>query len=118
MSLKKLLMKETVRFRGGRLAYPLIAEAAAEPETKKSTMPIWRRPLLGVNGTTMICHGRSSAKAYQECHSPCEGLAETRLDELIQRDIEDSLRRHRDERPEENRRETRESPEPAPMLPG
>jgi glycerol-3-phosphate acyltransferase PlsX len=55
-------------------------------------------PLLGVNGTTMICHGRSSAKAIKNAIRRAKGLAETRLDELIQRDIEESLRRHQDER--------------------
>jgi glycerol-3-phosphate acyltransferase PlsX len=46
----------------------------------------------------MICHGRSSAKAIKNAIRRAKGLAETRLDELIQRDIEESLRRHQDER--------------------
>lgn len=48
----------------------------------------------------MICHGRSSAKAIKNAIRRAKGLAETRLDELIQRDIEESLARHRDERAE------------------
>lgn len=63
-------------------------------------MPSSGAPLLGVNGTTMICHGRSSAKAIKNAIRRAKGLVETRLDELIQRDIEESLRRHQDERPE------------------
>ena len=48
-------------------------------------------PLLGVNGMMMICHGRSSAKAIKNAIRRAKGLAETRLNELIQRDIEESF---------------------------
>ena len=55
----------------------------------------------------MICHGRSSAKAIKNAIRRAKGLAETRLDELIQRDIEESLRRHQDEATgRESRRDT------------
>src|SRR5439155_4712 len=39
----------------------------------------------------MICHGRSSAKAIKNAIRRAKGLAESRLNELIQRDIEESL---------------------------
>ena len=48
-------------------------------------------PLLGVNGITMICHGRSSAKAIKNAIRRAKGLAESRVNELIQRDIEESF---------------------------
>jgi glycerol-3-phosphate acyltransferase PlsX len=48
-------------------------------------------PLLGVNGITMICHGRSSAKAIKNAIRRAKGLAESHVDALIQRDIEQSL---------------------------
>ena len=48
-------------------------------------------PLLGVNGITVICHGRSSAKAIKNAIRLAKGLAESRVDALIQRDIEESL---------------------------
>lgn len=47
-------------------------------------------PLLGVNGVTMICHGRSSAKAIKNAIRRAKGMAEGRVHELIQRDIEES----------------------------
>jgi glycerol-3-phosphate acyltransferase PlsX len=47
-------------------------------------------PLLGVNGITMICHGRSSAKAIKNAIRRAKGLAERHVDALIQRDIEES----------------------------
>jgi glycerol-3-phosphate acyltransferase PlsX len=48
-----------------------------------------------VNGITMICHGRSSAKAIKNAIRRAKGLAESRVDELIQRDIEESLAQSR-----------------------
>jgi glycerol-3-phosphate acyltransferase PlsX len=39
----------------------------------------------------MICHGRSSAKAIKNAIRRAKGLAEHRVDALIQRDIEESL---------------------------
>ena len=98
--IKKLLMKEISGSWLGRLAYPLIAKPLLNLKRKIDYAEFGGAPLLGVNGTTMICHGRSSAKAIKNAIRRAKGLAETRLDELIQRDIEESLRRHQDERPE------------------
>jgi phosphate acyltransferase len=53
-------------------------------------------PLLGVNGVCMICHGRSSAKAIKNAIARAKGLAESRLYELIQRDIEETPVRQRE----------------------
>jgi glycerol-3-phosphate acyltransferase PlsX len=50
-------------------------------------------PLLGVNGITIICHGRSSAKAIKNAIRRAKGMAEGRVRELIQRNIEDNLAR-------------------------
>ena len=52
-------------------------------------------PLLGVNGITMICHGRSSAKAIKNAIRRAKGLAEGHVDALIQRDIEESVSQSR-----------------------
>jgi len=98
--IKKLLMKEISGSWLGRLAYPLIASPLLNLKRKIDYAEFGGAPLLGVNGTTMICHGRSSAKAIKNAIRRAKGLAESRLDELIQRDIEESLARHQDERPE------------------
>jgi len=98
--IKKLLMKELSGSWLGRLAYPLIASPLLNLKRKIDYAEFGGAPLLGVNGTTMICHGRSSAKAIKNAIRRAKGLAESRLDELIQRDIEESLGRHQDERPE------------------
>jgi glycerol-3-phosphate acyltransferase PlsX len=51
-------------------------------------------PLLGVNGICMICHGRSSAKAIKNAIRRAKGLIEGRVNDLIRRDIEESLAQH------------------------
>lgn len=92
-TIKKLLLKEISGSFMGRLAYPLIAGPLLKLKRKIDYAEFGGAPLLGVNGITMICHGRSSAKAIKNAVRRAKGLAETRLDELIQRDIEESLAR-------------------------
>jgi glycerol-3-phosphate acyltransferase PlsX len=46
----------------------------------------------------MICHGRSSAKAIKNAIKRAKGLAEGRVNELIQRDIDETIVRHQEER--------------------
>ncbi len=92
-TIKKLLLKEISGSFMGRLAYPLIAGPLLKLKRKIDYAEFGGAPLLGVNGVTMICHGRSSAKAIKNAIRRAKGLAETRMDELIQRDIEESLAR-------------------------
>ncbi len=94
-TIKKLLLKEISGSWLGRLAYPLIAAPLLNLKRKIDYAEFGGAPLLGVNGITMICHGRSSAKAIKNAIKRAKGLAESRLNELIQRDIEESLARHR-----------------------
>ena len=75
----------------GRLAYPLIAAPLLNLKRKIDYAEFGGAPLLGVNGITIICHGRSSAKAIKNAIRRAKGMAEGRVHELIQRDIEESL---------------------------
>src|SRR6476660_2941737 len=90
-TIKKLLFKEISGSFFGRLAYPLIAAPLVKLKRRIDYAEFGGAPLLGVNGITMICHGRSSAKAIKNAIRRAKGLAEHRVDELIQRDIEESL---------------------------
>lgn len=92
-TIKKLLLKEISGSWLGRLAYPLIAAPLLNLKRKIDYAEFGGAPLLGVNGITMICHGRSSAKAIKNAVKRAKGLAESRLNELILRDIEESLAR-------------------------
>src|SRR4029453_2724379 len=90
-TIKKLLFKEIAGSFLGRLAYPLIAAPLVKLKRRIDYAEFGGAPLLGVNGITMICHGRSSAKAIKNAIRKAKGLAESRVDELIQRDIEESF---------------------------
>lgn len=90
-TIKKLLLKEISGSWLGRLAYPLIAAPLFNLKRKIDYAEFGGAPLLGVNGITIICHGRSSAKAIKNAIRRAKGMAEGRVHELIQRDIEESL---------------------------
>lgn len=90
-TIKKLLFKEISGSFLGRLAYPLIAAPLVRLKRRIDYAEFGGAPLLGVNGITMICHGRSSAKAIKNAIRRAKGLAESHVDALIQRDIEESL---------------------------
>lgn len=94
-TIKKLLMKEIAGSRLGRLAYLFLAGPLMRLRRRIDYAEFGGAPLLGVNGVCMICHGRSSAKAIKNAIARAKGLAESRLHELIQRDIEESLVRQR-----------------------
>lgn len=98
-TIKKLLMKEIASSRLGRLAYLFLAGPLMRLRRRIDYAEFGGAPLLGVNGVCMICHGRSSAKAIKNAIARAKGLAESRLHELIQRDIEESLTRQRGEQP-------------------
>lgn len=91
--IKKLLLTEISGSFLGRLAYPLIAGPLLNLKRKIDYAEFGGAPLLGVNGITMICHGRSSAKAIKNAIRRAKGIAEGRVRELIQRNIEESLSR-------------------------
>ena len=89
-TIKKLLIKEISGSFFGRLAYPLIATPLLNLKRRIDYAEFGGAPLLGVNGITMICHGRSSAKAIKNAIRRAKGLAESHVDELILHDIEES----------------------------
>jgi glycerol-3-phosphate acyltransferase PlsX len=91
--IKKLLLSEISDSFLGRLAYPLIAGPLLNLKRKIDYAEFGGAPLLGVNGITMICHGRSSAKAIKNAIRRAKGMAEGRVRERIQRNIEESLSR-------------------------
>ncbi len=93
-TIKKLLMKEIAGSFLGRLSYVFLAGPLLRLRRRMDYAEFGGAPLLGVNGITMICHGRSSAKAIKNAIRRAKGLAESSLNELIRRDIEESLAQH------------------------
>lgn len=92
-TLRKILLKEIAASRMGRLAYFFLAGPLLRLRRRMDYAEFGGAPLLGVNEITIICHGHSSAKAFKNAVSRAKSLAESRLNELIQRDIEESLSR-------------------------
>ncbi len=88
--IKKLLLTEISDHFLGRLSYPFIAGPLRNLKRRIDYAEFGGAPLLGVNGITMVCHGRSSAKAIKNAIRRAKGMAEGRVRELIQRNIEES----------------------------
>lgn len=99
-TIKKLLLKEIAGSFLGRLSYPFIAGPLLRLRRRMDYAEFGGAPLLGVNGVTIICHGRSSAKAIKNAIRRAKSLADSSLNELIQKDIEDSLALHGGPAPE------------------
>ncbi len=92
-TIKKILLQEIATSRIGRMAYVFLAGPLLRLKRKMDYAESGGAPLLGVSGITMICHGRSSSKAIKNAIGRARGLAESRLNELIQRDVEEGLAR-------------------------
>ena len=90
-AMKKMLMREVMASWMGRLSLPFITGPLMRLKRRTDYAEFGGAPLLGVNGISMICHGRSSAKAIKNAIFRAETLANGRLIELIQRDIAESL---------------------------
>ncbi len=90
-AMKKMLMREVMASRLGRLSFLFITGPLMRLRRRTDYAEFGGAPLLGVNGISMICHGRSSAKAIKNAIIRAEALAKGRLIELIQRDIAESL---------------------------
>ncbi|MBM4132978.1 MAG: phosphate acyltransferase PlsX [Nitrospira sp.] len=93
-TIKKLLLKEIGGSFLGRLSYPFIAAPLLRLRRRMDYAEFGGAPLLGVNGITIICHGRSSSKAIKNAIRRAKSLVDSSVNQLIQRDIEESLAQH------------------------
>jgi len=91
-AMKKMLMREVMASRFGKLSFLFLTGPLMRLKRRTDYAEFGGAPLLGVNGISMICHGRSSAKAIKNAIIRAEALAKGRLIELIQRDIAESLK--------------------------
>lgn len=90
-ALGKLLHREISASLMGRLGYFLSRPAFKRFRRKVDYAEYGGAPLLGVNGVSIICHGRSSAKAIKNAVRVANALIEERVNERIQKDIEESM---------------------------
>ena len=91
-ALKKILMKEIAQSRLGRVAYLFMAAPLLRLRRRMDYAEFGGAPLLGVNGVSVICHGRSSAKAIKNAILRANKLAESGLIEQIRGDIAQGLK--------------------------
>lgn len=98
-AIKKMLMKEIAQSRLGRLAYLVIAAPLFRLRRRMDYAEFGGAPLLGVNGISVICHGRSSAKAIKNAIGRAHKLAEGGLIEKIRDDIAAGLTLSRSDHP-------------------
>jgi len=89
--LGKLLKREIAATLGGKLGYLILRSAFQRFRRRVDYAEYGGAPLLGVNGISIICHGRSSAKAIKNAIRVARTQAEGRVNQRIHKDIEDSM---------------------------
>ncbi|MEC4674273.1 MAG: phosphate acyltransferase PlsX [Nitrospirota bacterium] len=90
-AMKKMLMREVMDTRLGRLSLVFLTGPLMRLRRRTDYAEFGGAPLLGVNGISMICHGRSSAKAIKNAILRAQALADDRLIESIREDIAETL---------------------------
>jgi len=90
-AMKKMLMREVMGTMLGRLSLAFLAGPLMRLRRRTDYAEFGGAPLLGVNGISMICHGRSSAKAIKNAILRAQALADDHLIQLIRKDIAEGL---------------------------
>jgi glycerol-3-phosphate acyltransferase PlsX len=91
-AVKKMLVKEIAAGSFlNRLGYVLLRPAFARYKRRLDYAEFGGACLLGVNGICIISHGRSSGRAIKNAIRVAKEIFEGRVNERIQRDIEENL---------------------------
>ena len=90
-AIKKMLMKEIAQSALGRFSYLFVAAPLLRLRRKTDYAEFGGAPLLGVEGISMICHGRSSSKAIKNAILQAHALATGGLIESIRDDIAEGV---------------------------
>ncbi len=85
----KMLVNDISRSRMGKLGYLLLRPSFQRFKKQIDYAEFGGAPLLGVNGTCVICHGRSSAKAIYSA----VGLASRLINKKVNEGIHDTVTR-------------------------
>ncbi len=80
----KMLVKDISQSRIGKLGYALLRPSFHRFKKRIDYAEFGGAPLLGVNGTCVICHGRSSAKAIYSAVRLARQLVDQKVNERIQ----------------------------------
>lgn len=84
----KMLKREIAHLAVGRIAYLLMKPALRNFKKKTDYDEYGGAPLLGINGTCIISHGRSTAKAIRNAMRVASDLAEKEVHETVATAIE------------------------------
>jgi glycerol-3-phosphate acyltransferase PlsX len=87
----KILKREIAEQSVGRIAYLLMKSALISFKKKTDYDEYGGAPLLGINGTCIISHGRSTAKAIKNALRVAADFSEKRVHEVIASKIEKSM---------------------------
>jgi glycerol-3-phosphate acyltransferase PlsX len=90
----KMLRKEVAHLSAGRIGYLLIKPALKSFKRKTDYDEYGGAPLLGINGTCIISHGRSTAKAIRNAMRVASDFAEKKVYDIIASAIEKDLSHH------------------------
>ncbi|HXN07396.1 MAG TPA: phosphate acyltransferase PlsX, partial [Nitrospiria bacterium] len=71
-----------------KIGYPLLKPSFARFKKRVDYSEYGGAPLLGVNGVSMICHGRSTSKAIKNAIGRAKSLVENQVNSHIQKEIE------------------------------
>lgn len=93
-ALIKMLKREVINVTTSRIGYLLMKPSLRNFKKKIDYDEYGGAPLLGINGTCIISHGRSTAKAIKNAISVAADLAKKRVYEAISTEIEKDIPHH------------------------
>jgi len=90
----RMLKREVASLATGRIGYLLLKPALRNFKKKTDYDEYGGAPLLGINGTCIISHGRSTAKAVKNAIRVASDFARKRVYEVISSEIHNDLSHH------------------------
>ena len=93
-ALIRMLKREVANLTAGRIGYLLLKPALRNFKKKTDYDEYGGAPLLGINGTCIISHGRSTAKAIRNAIRVASDFAAKKVYEVISSAIEKDLAHH------------------------
>src|SRR4030043_1283068 len=93
-ALIKMLKREVANLTAGRIGYLFMKPALRNFKKKTDYDEYGGAPLLGINGTCIISHGRSTSKAIKNAIKVASDFAENKVYETIASAIENDLSQH------------------------
>ncbi len=91
----KMIKREVAKLTTGRIGYLLIKPALKNFKKKTDYDEFGGAPLLGIKGTCIISHGRSTSKAIRNALRVASDFAEKKVYDIISSAIEQDMSHHK-----------------------